>query len=167
MRQFYLCQILSYVNQSSWPVRVRLALTGHDDWVRSAIYSPDGQRIVTGFGEDKTAKVWDASTVKAILPERLPSQTQLLADYPNPFNPETWIPCQLSQDAEVRLTIYDVTGKIVRKMELGHLTAGNYSQIEKAIYWDDQTETGSRWAQALTSINCKQVIIPKPERWQS
>jgi flagellar hook assembly protein FlgD len=42
----------------------------------------------------------------------------------------------------VRLTIYDVTGKSVRKMELGHLTAGSYSQTEKAIYWDGKTETG-------------------------
>jgi len=77
--------------------------------------------------------------VQARLPERLPTQTQLLANYPNPFNPETWIPFQLSQDAEVRLTIYDVTGKSVRKMELGHLTAGSYSQTEKAIYWDGKT----------------------------
>ena len=61
------------------------------------------------------------------LPERLPTQTQLLANYPNPFNPETWRPVQLSQDAEVRLTIYDVTGKTVREMELGHLTVGSYS----------------------------------------
>ena len=75
------------------------------------------------------------------MPERLPSQTQLLANYPNPFNPETWIPFQLSQDAEVRLTIYDVTGKTVMKMELGYLTADSYSQTEKAIYWDGKTET--------------------------
>ena len=73
---------------------------------------------------------------------RLPKVTQLLQNYPNPFNPETWIPFQLSQDAEVRLTIYDVTGKTVRKMELGHLTAGSYSQTERAIYWDEETETG-------------------------
>ena len=50
----------------------------------------------------------------------------LLVNYPNPFNPETWIPFQLSQDAEVRLT------------------AGSYSQTEKAIYWDGQTETGEQ-----------------------
>ncbi len=78
------------------------------------------------------------------MPERLPTTTQLLANYPNPFNPETWIPFQLSQDAEVRLTIYDVTGKSVRKMELGHLTAGSYSQTEKAIYWDGKTESGEQ-----------------------
>ena len=40
------------------------------------------------------------------------------------------------------VTIYDVTGKTIRKMELGHLTAGSYSQAERAIYWDDQTESG-------------------------
>ena len=55
---------------------------------------------------------------------------------------ETSILFQLSQDAEVRLTIYDVTGTTVRKMASGDLTAGSYSQTEKAIYWDGKTETG-------------------------
>jgi len=50
---------------------------------------------------------------------RIPNQHQLLQNYPNLFSRETWIPFQLSQDAEVRLTIYDVAGKPVRKMELG------------------------------------------------
>jgi hypothetical protein len=72
----------------------------------------------------------------------LPKVTQVFQDNPNPFNPETWIPFQLSQDAKVMLTIYDVTRKTVRKMELGRLTAGSYSQTEKAIYWDGKTETG-------------------------
>ena len=80
--------------------------------------------------------------LKAILPERLLTQTQFLANYPNPFNPETWIPFQLSQDADVTITIYDVAGRAVRKMQLGHLTAGSYSQTEKAIYWDGKTENG-------------------------
>ena len=82
------------------------------------------------------------SVLQAILPERLPTSTQLLANYPNPFNPETWIPFQLSQDAEVRLTIYNVTGNAIRQIQLGYLTAGTYSQTEKAIYWDGKTETG-------------------------
>jgi len=36
------------------------------------------------------------SVLKAILPERLPTSNQLLANYPNLFNPESWIPFQLS-----------------------------------------------------------------------
>ena len=82
------------------------------------------------------------NVLKAILPERLPTSTQLLANYPNPFNPETWIPFQLSQDAEVRLTVYDVAGQQVRKIDLGHQLAGNYVESNRAIYWDGKTETG-------------------------
>ena len=91
---------------------------------------------------------------------------------PNPncsFNPETWIPFQLSQDAEVRLTIYDVVGKTVRKMELGRLTAGSYSQTEKAIYWDGKTETGEQVGlgtyfyqlQAGNYIDTRKMVILK------
>ena len=64
------------------------------------------------------------NVLKAILPERLPTQTQLLANYPNPFNPETWIPFQLEQDAIVTAKIYDVTGKQIRIIELGYVPAG-------------------------------------------
>ena len=76
------------------------------------------------------------------LPERLPTQTRLLANYSNPFNPEAWIPFQLSQDAEVRLTIYDVQGKRVRQLQLGRVTAGRYVAVDQAAYWDGETETG-------------------------
>jgi outer membrane murein-binding lipoprotein Lpp len=80
--------------------------------------------------------------LKAILPERLPTTTQLLANYPNPFNPETWIPFQLSQDAAVTVTIYDVQGKRVRQLQLGLVTAGRYVTADLAAYWDGKTETG-------------------------
>ena len=80
----------------------------------------------------------------AILPERLPTQTQLLASYPNPFNSETWIPVKLAQDSTVSATIYDVTGKQIRTIELGHLSAGNYVESNRAIYWDGRTEDGEQ-----------------------
>ena len=82
------------------------------------------------------------NVLKAILPERLPTQTQLLANYPNPFNPETWIPFQLAQDSKVTATIYDITGKQIRMIEFGHIPAGNYVEVNKAIYWDGRTEAG-------------------------
>ena len=84
------------------------------------------------------------NVLKAILPERLPTQTQLLANYPNPFNPETWIPFQLAQDSTVTAKIYDVTGKKIRMIELGHLSAGNYVESNRAIYWDGKTDTGEQ-----------------------
>ena len=84
------------------------------------------------------------NVLKAILPERLPTQTQLLANYPNPFNPETWIPFKLAQDSTVIARIYDVTGKQIRMIELGHIPAGSYVESSKAIYWDGKTDTGEQ-----------------------
>ena len=82
------------------------------------------------------------SVLQAILPERLPTTTQLLANYPNPFNPETWIPFELSQDAAVTVTIYDVQGQRIRQLQLGLVTAGRYVAVDRVAYWDGRSETG-------------------------
>ena len=76
------------------------------------------------------------------MPERLPTTTQLLANYPNPFNPETWIPFELAEDAEVAVIIYDVQGKRLRQLQLGMVTAGRYVTVDQAAYWNGKTETG-------------------------
>ena len=74
--------------------------------------------------------------------ERLPTTAQLLANYPNPFNPETWIPFELAEDAEVTITIYDVPGQRIRQLQLGQVTAGRYVTAGQAAYWDGKSETG-------------------------
>ena len=79
-----------------------------------------------------------------VLPERLPEQTQLLPNYPNPFNPETWIPFELSQDSKVSVTIYNVAGTPVRNISVGYLQAGSYVSQSKAAYWDGKADTGER-----------------------
>ena len=80
--------------------------------------------------------------VKKKKEKKRPIKTRLLANYPNPFNPSTWIPFQLGHVELVTLNIYDVEGQLVRKIDLGCLTAGNYAQPDRAIYWDGQTENG-------------------------
>ena len=84
------------------------------------------------------------SLLIAILPEKLPEKTQLFPNYPNPFNPETWIPFELSQDSEVLITIYDVSGIPVRNIHLGYLEAGSYVSRSKSVYWDGKTGAGER-----------------------
>ena len=74
--------------------------------------------------------------------EAPPKKTVLLSNYPNPFNPETWIPYQLSAAAEVTVTIHSSDGKLVRTLELGQMPAGAYSDKERAAYWDGQNEQG-------------------------
>ena len=72
----------------------------------------------------------------------IPTRTQLLLNYPNPFNPETWIPYHLGEDAFVTLTIYDLRGSIVRRLNIGHRIAAVYESQAKAIYWDGRNEFG-------------------------
>ena len=74
--------------------------------------------------------------------EAPPKKTVLLANYPNPFNPETWIPYQLSEAAEVTVTIHASDGKLVRTLELGQMPAGAYSDRDRAAYWDGRNAQG-------------------------
>ena len=74
--------------------------------------------------------------------EAPPKETVLLANYPNPFNPETWIPYQLAEPAEVTVTIHASDGKLVRTLELGQVPAGAYSDKDRAAYWDGRNAQG-------------------------
>ena len=78
----------------------------------------------------------------ALIAYEIPTETELLANYPNPFNPETWIPYQLAQDVFVTLTIYDVNGRIIRTLDVGHRIAAVYESRSKAIYWDGKNRLG-------------------------
>ena len=72
----------------------------------------------------------------------VPDKTLLLANYPNPFNPETWIPYQLANLAEVTVTIYAANGAVVRTLDLGHQRAGSYASRSRAAYWDGRNAQG-------------------------
>ena len=71
-----------------------------------------------------------------------PKQTMLMANYPNPFNPETWIPYQLAEPAEVTVSIHSADGQLVRRLELGQLSAGMYQSRSRAAYWNGKNEVG-------------------------
>ena len=71
-----------------------------------------------------------------------PKETALLANYPNPFNPETWIPYQLAKAADVTVTIYAVDGTMVRTLSLGHQPVGIYQDKGRAAYWDGKNAHG-------------------------
>ena len=72
--------------------------------------------------------------------EIIPEETALLPNYPNPFNPETWIPYQLAEPAVVTVSIYSSDGKLVRALNLGHQPVGVYRDRSRAAYWDGKNE---------------------------
>ena len=79
----------------------------------------------------------------------IPKETALLANYPNPFNPETWIPYELENSADVSVRIYSVNGSLVRRLSLGHQAAGMYRSRSRSAYWDGKNELGESVASGV------------------
>jgi flagellar hook assembly protein FlgD len=73
----------------------------------------------------------------------------LLTNYPNPFNPETWIPYHLANASDVQITIYDTRGTVVRRLHLGHQREGYYTRRSHAAYWDGRNGVGERVASGI------------------
>ena len=87
--------------------------------------------------------------LEQLLTALIPKETELLLNYPNPFNPETWIPYRLAEDAFVALTIYDQRGRVIRRFNVGYQTAAVYESRSQAIYWDGRNEVGDRVASGI------------------
>ena len=87
--------------------------------------------------------------LQRLLASLIPEQTALLPNYPNPFNPETWIPYHLANPSDVTITIYDTRGTVIRQLNLGHQNEGYYTSKSRAAYWDGRNETGERVASGV------------------
>jgi hypothetical protein len=75
--------------------------------------------------------------------------SRLLPNYPNPFNPETWIPFQLAEQANVTITIHDIAGRLIRTLNLGHKSPGIYASKNEAVYWDGRNDGGDSVASGI------------------
>ena len=87
--------------------------------------------------------------LQSLLEVVTPEQTRLLANYPNPFNPETWIPYQLAASSKVQITIYNSAGREVRTLSLGHQSEGYYTDRSRAAYWDGRNAIGEQVASGV------------------
>ena len=87
--------------------------------------------------------------MQQLLATARPERTQLFANYPNPFNPETWIPYELATDTHVKITIYNTQGVVIRTLQFGHQSAGYYTDRDRAAYWDGRNALGEQVASGL------------------
>ena len=87
--------------------------------------------------------------IEGILEATRPKKTLLLGNYPNPFNPETWIPYQLANSSDVQIIIYNTRGTVVRQLKLGHQLEGYYTRRSRAAYWDGRNDIGERVASGI------------------
>ena len=89
------------------------------------------------------------AVLEQLLAQLVPKETALLSNYPNPFNPETWIPYRLAKSADITLRIYAANGVLVRTLALGHQSAGIYQSRSRAVYWDSKNESGEKVASGI------------------
>ena len=111
--------------------------------------SRDGSVLLTRFSYPP--QIWDVTPF--LLPEPVLlgriRKPVLLVNFPNPFNPETWIPYRLSELANVDIRIHDASGRQVRTLELGTKPAGDYRSRSQAAYWDGRNDAGEAVSSGL------------------
>jgi hypothetical protein len=83
----------------------------------------------------------------------VPTDFALGSNYPNPFNPETWLPYRLAEDVKVTIRIYNVSGLLIRTLDLGQKAAGYYTNKDRAAYWDGRNEFGERMSSGIYFYN--------------
>ncbi len=108
-------------------------------WISQAMLQNDGSTV---YREG-------IANLQKLLTSLMPKKTMLLHNYPNPFNPETWIPYHLSEAADVSVTIYAANGRIVRTLVLGHQEVGEYKSRSRAAYWDGTNSNGEPVASGI------------------
>ena len=116
--------------------------------ISRAAYTPTASDVQSWLIAAKSIEIKDSvvkrgiAALEQLMVSLAPRETTLLPNYPNPFNPETWIPYQLAEDANVKLTIYNTNGAPVRRLEMGHQPAGYYTDRGNAAYWDGRNGNG-------------------------
>ena len=105
--------------------------------------------LLIATGDRSPAAIKTLIYLQQLIATARPEKTQLLANYPNPFNPETWIPYELATDTTVKITIYNTQGVVIRTLELGHQSAGYYTGRDRAAYWDGRNALGEQVASGI------------------
>ena len=105
--------------------------------------------LLIATGDRSPAAIKTLIYLQQLIATARPEKTQLLANYPNPFNPETWIPYELADATQVKITIYNTQGVVIRTLALGHQAAGYYTGRDRAAYWDGRNALGEQVASGI------------------
>ena len=117
-------------------------------WSRHTEVTPTREQVEQWLHQARQMNLTDPTFQRGLLMlEQLlatltPKETALLPNYPNPFNPETWIPYQLAVSADASISIYAADGTLVRTLALGYQAVGIYESRSHAAYWDGKNALG-------------------------
>ncbi len=140
------------VNQphAVWADMSRRTVAAVGDRLTVEVFDTNGELIRTLRHEIYATDTGRAFAELQLTPDDImPRHTALLANYPNPFNPETWMPYQLANGTDAAIHIYSPTGNIVRHLDLGFKAAGYYIGRSRAAYWDGRNDFGERLASGV------------------
>ena len=133
----------------SAPASPQMANADHVDmvegWLKAARMADDGSELFQR----------GISALERLLNQIVPSKTALMQNYPNPFNPDTWIPYQLNEGADISIVIYDATGRIVKRLDVGYKNAGVYRTRDRAAHWNGRNEAGESVASGAYFVSLK------------
>ena len=136
-------------NIAAAPSAEVLTVAKVEQWLKLAKQNGSTRPIQASLSQQKFSYERGIQVLEDILRILRPNTTALLANYPNPFNPETWIPYHLATASDVRITIYDGFGTLVRQFDLGHQPAGLYQTRNRAAYWDGTNALGESVASGI------------------
>ena len=140
--------ITSDVKRSSavWADLNRQSVVEAGDTLEIALYDEHGNVVSGPFQRTvTTADIRNAFlSLQLNVGDVRPKDTILAQNFPNPFNPETWIPYQLSEPADVSISIHNIAGQLVRTLDLGLQPVGSYMTPATAAYWDGKNAVGER-----------------------
>ena len=138
-----------------WTLAAKMGASGTLSW--DGIELPQGYRMFLRNGDATRALDRDGRlrlrkgdhSLNAYLTWTPPTATRTLPNYPNPFNPETWIPFELSEASEVAIRVYDSRGMLVRRIDVGYREEGYYTRRADAAHWDGRNEFGESVASGM------------------
>ncbi len=139
-----------------WDWRTNRPIKHSPSIPRLVSLSQDGSVFMSRDYNTNQYKIWDIKHLLSLLPYPVEpkgkqfvtlgqiKKNQLLQNFPNPFNPETWIPFKLADKSDVTIRIYTPTGQLIRSLSPGIMSAGDYSSQSQAIHWDGRNDKGER-----------------------
>ncbi len=93
----------------------------------------------------------------------VPKMTKLLPNFPNPFNPETWIPYDLGEGTDVNIYIHNLKGELIRHLNVGFQSSGKYRSRSRAAFWDGRNSYGEEVSSGVYfySFDTGQIILTR------
>jgi len=127
---------------------IKRGVMEESDLLRFELVTPAGYALGARADRRVTSDDMRRAFVTVNLSAR-PATARLLPNYPNPFNPETWIPFELHEGSTVVVRIHNMQGEAVRRLDLGYRDAEYHHARGAAAYWNGRNEFGEKVANGV------------------